>query len=93
MHPSWKIHNMRRRINRARKFPDNTCPSSRHLHIIADQLGSGKPYPMLTEEPEHCAQSMYAVLEALFKARTELQKLKAKPPNTEAKPNREAGSA
>jgi len=35
-------------------------------------------YPMFQEEPEHCATSMLAVLESLFKLRTELQKLKAK---------------
>jgi hypothetical protein len=69
---------MRRRVNRARRFPDNTCPSSRHLHIMADTLASGKPYSMLAEDPEHCAQTMYAVLESLFKARTELQRLKAR---------------
>ena len=81
MHPGWKISNMRRRVSRARKFPANTCPSSRHLHLMADMLASGKPYPMLEEDPEHCAQTMYAVLESLFKTRTELQRLKAKRPN------------
>lgn len=77
MHPSWKIPNLRRRVNRARKFPDNTCPASRHLHIMADRLASGKQYFMFTEEPEHCAMSMYAVLEALWKARTELERLRS----------------
>lgn len=76
---SWNLKNLRRRVDRARKFPDNTCTSSRHLHIMADALASGRGYPMLTDEPKHCAGSIYAVLESLFKARTELAKLKGKP--------------
>lgn len=34
---------------------------------------------MMIDEPEHCAGSIYAVLESLFKTRTELAKLKGKP--------------
>lgn len=63
------LHNLRRRVNRARKFPLNTCPASRHLHIMAEALASGRPYPMFEEEPEHCAQTMLAVLEDLWKLR------------------------
>jgi len=33
-----KLQNLRRRVNRARNFPDNTCPASRHLHLIAEAL-------------------------------------------------------
>jgi len=62
-------------VNRARKFPTNTCPASRHLHLMAEALATGKPYPMLQEEPEHCALTMLAVLESLWKARTKLEKL------------------
>ena len=65
-----RLRNIRRRVIRARNFPVNTCPASRHLHTIADALASGKPYPMLTEEPEHCAETMYAVLESLWKMRS-----------------------
>ncbi len=81
VHPSWKIKNLRRRVNRARKFPTNTCASSRHLHIMADRLAAGKQYFMFTEEPEHCAMSMYAVLESLWKARNEIARLKGEQPN------------
>jgi hypothetical protein len=64
------IRNAQRRVNRARFNQFNwTDPASRHLHIIADALASGGPYPMLTEEPEHCAETMYAVLESLWKLR------------------------
>ena len=43
---------------------------------MADALSMWGGYPMLGEEPEHCALSMYSVLESLWKARTELAKLK-----------------
>jgi hypothetical protein len=33
---------------------------------------------MLTEEPQHCAMSMLAVLESLFKARTRLAEIEAR---------------
>lgn len=72
------IGNMRRRVDRARNFPMNTCPASRHVHIMADRLASGRGYPMLTEEPEHCARSLYAVLESLWKLRTKLARLERK---------------
>lgn len=63
-------------MNRARNFPENTCSSSRHLHLIANQLATGKPCQMLQEEPQHCALTMLAVLESLWKTRTELASLK-----------------
>lgn len=66
---SQRIANLRRRVNRARKFPANTCPASRHLHIMADDLLRYGHCHQIAEEPEHCAESMLAVLEALWKAR------------------------
>lgn len=66
-----RLRNLQRRVDRARNFPTNTCPASRHLHIMADILASGKPYPMFEEEPEHCAETMLAVLESLWKSRTQ----------------------
>lgn len=77
-----RLRNLRRRVANARDFPENTCPASRHLHLMASALATGKNYPMLTEEPTHCAETMLAVLEALWKARTELARLKS--PNAEA---------
>lgn len=61
----------RARANKARRFPTNTCPASRHLHIMADSLTKKGGYQMLTEEPEHCAESIYAVLASLWEARSE----------------------
>ncbi len=60
----------RRRVNRARRFAENTCPASRHLHVMADTLASGQPYAMFEDEPEHCAETMLSVLESLWKLRT-----------------------
>jgi len=71
-HPSNTLHNLKRRVKRARRFPKNTCPASRHLHIIADQLSRGTIPHTLLDEPRHCAISMLSVLEALWKARTQL---------------------
>lgn len=78
MLPEQRLRNMRRRVNRARKFPTNTCGASRHVHMMADALASGKGYRMLEDEPKHCAESLYAVLESLWKARTELAALHEK---------------
>lgn len=75
-HPSNELPALKRRVSRAKRFPTNTCPASRHVHIMALALVKGEAYHMFAEEPEHCAGSMLAVLEALFKARTELAKLR-----------------
>lgn len=66
---------LKRRASRAKRFPDNTCPASRHLHLIAQRLASGKPYPMLVDEPQHCSETMLAVLASLWEARSKLAKL------------------
>lgn len=71
MLPANKLSNLRRRVNRARRTFVNTCPASRHLHLMAECLASGKGYAMLQEEPEHCAGTMLSVLESLWKLRTE----------------------
>ena len=63
--------NARRRVNRARHFMENTCPASRHLHVMADSLANGQPYAMFEDEPEHCAITMLSVLESLWKLRTQ----------------------
>ena len=65
-----RIRNQIQRTERARRSMENTCPASRHLHMIALALAQGKPYPMLSEEPEYCAETMLSVLESLWKLRT-----------------------
>ena len=52
---AWNaIPNLRRRVNRARNFPTNTCPASRHLHLMAEAIAAGREYPM----EQNCAGSM-----------------------------------
>lgn len=75
MHPSWEIKNLKRRIRKARLFPVNTCPSSRHVQMMGEYLPTKKGYPMLQEEPEHCAQSILATVAALYEKRTEAARL------------------
>lgn len=79
-----RLKNLRRRVNRARDFPANTCSASRHLHLIAERLANGER--MLIDEPEHYAETMLAVLESLWKARTEIDRLKG--PNARANARR-----
>ena len=68
------LRNLKRRVERARKFPENTCAASRHVHLLADQLSRGTVPHMMIDEPQHCAESMLSVLESLWKARSELAK-------------------
>lgn len=73
MLPANKLSNLRRRVNRARRFPENTCSASRHLHLVATELLRWEPsWARSAEEREHVAESMLAVLESLWKARTKL---------------------
>jgi hypothetical protein len=43
---------------------------------MAESLAKGEKYTMLDDEPEYCASTMLSVLEALWKARTELARMK-----------------
>lgn len=67
------LTNLKRRVERARRFPTNTCPASRHVHGMALQLARGWT---LQDEPSHAAESMLSVLESLWKARAALARLK-----------------
>lgn len=67
------IGGLLRRIEAARRFPDNTDPCVRHVQIMGETLGAGQPYPMLDEERGHCAISLLAVVAALYEARNALE--------------------
>ena len=68
-----RLRNAQRRVMRARTNDFNwTDPCSRHLHLMADALAAGETYAMLTEEPGFCAETMYAVLESLWKLRAKV---------------------
>jgi len=62
----------RERAIRMRRFPDNTCPASRHVELMADSLMNGGRYIMFDEDPEHCAASLYSVVASLWEARNRL---------------------
>lgn len=70
---------LRRRANKARDFPANTCPASRHLQDMADSLARYGDYPMFEEDPRHCAESIYAVIAALWATRKLLSEFSAHP--------------
>lgn len=63
-------------MNSARDFPTHTCPASRHAAMIAEGL-AGEGYAMLSEEPQHCATTIAAVVESLWKARARVAELEA----------------
>ena len=59
----------RKAAQKARKTFVNTCPASRHVHMMADGLWKRGVYPMFEDEPRHCALGIYSVLHSLWKAR------------------------
>lgn len=73
-----ELRKLVKRANKARNFPTNTCPASRHVQLMGELLAKGKSYPMLTDEPEHCAWSLLGTVASLYEARTELAKAEAK---------------
>ena len=58
-----------KRMKKAKNFPENTCPASRHVEMIATSLINNKKYPMLEQDPEHCGQSMASVVASLWEER------------------------
>lgn len=64
-------------LDKARRFPMNTCPASRHTQMIGESLAREKPCPMLQEEPEHCGGSLLSTVLSLYEARTKIGKLEA----------------
>lgn len=68
---------VRKRADKARDFPTHTDPASRHAYIMADTMVKKRGYPMLAEEPWHCAISIMATVAALWETRAALAKLRA----------------
>lgn len=60
----------------ARDFPRNTCGASRHVAMLAEAILRGEPCPQLSDEPQHCAESMAWTVAALWYARTELERVR-----------------
>lgn len=71
------LRRLKRALRSNSRFPINTCPYSRHVQLMGECLSSGdERYAMFEEEPEHCAISMLATVNALYKARNEIARLK-----------------
>lgn len=72
-----RLQNLRRRVRKVRNFPTDTCPASRHLHMIAEALAAGKPYHGCDwqgwdrEDQRWIAETMLATLESLWTLRRE----------------------
>lgn len=64
-----------KRAKKARDFPHNTCPASRHLFLIGETLAKGRPHPMLREQPEHCAETMLSVVAELWELRANMERI------------------
>lgn len=68
-----RTRELRHAADEARDFPANTCGASRHVDQLARDLLSGNDCPAIfTDEPEYCAESMFATVVALWSARREL---------------------
>jgi hypothetical protein len=73
-----KIYSLDEEIDKmleSRNFPENTCPASRHVQMMAESLAETGNYPMLQEDPKHCAGSIASVVSSLYAARSFLQEL------------------
>ena len=62
-------------MQQAREFPVNTCPASRHVQMIAEELYTMGAYPLLQDDPHHCAESIASVVSSLYQARSFLLSL------------------
>ena len=69
--------NALRRCERARKFPDNTCGASRTVFSMAE-FAVYQPFENRPVITDHLAGCLLATVEALWKARTEIDRLKKK---------------
>lgn len=69
-----------KKCDKARKADGKTvvtCPASRHAQMIAEYVGARKPYPMLQDEPEHCAESILSAVASVYRLRLRVYNLEA----------------
>lgn len=59
---------MIRRMDKARDFPANTCPASRHAQQIAEAMLKGRE----VDTSAHAGESIAATVTALWETRTKL---------------------
>ena len=68
-----------RRAQRARNFPTNTCPASRHVQMMAESLVKRKKVDLQELwDDDHIASSMASVVASLWQARTKIARLEAR---------------
>ncbi len=70
---------LKKRADKARDFPTHTDACSRHAYIMAENMVKKRGYPMLVEEPWHCAISIMATVACLWEARAALAESKRAP--------------
>jgi len=63
-------------MQQACDFPANTCGGSRHAALMAEQLIRRRSYPMMADEPTYCGESIAHTVAALWRARTEIERLR-----------------
>lgn len=80
MLPPNKLSNVKRRAFKAFKkaFPHSTCPASRSLLSFAEIAATIEFSTHILWDKEDVQRTMYSVLESLWKARMELNKLRKK---------------
>ena len=62
-------------MREAENFPDNTCPASRHVRLMAEELANDGEYHMIQEDPEHVAGSLASVVASLYETRSFLRSI------------------
>ena len=75
MTPNTPMVNPVKQMQQYRDFPNNTCPASRHVQMIAEGLYTTGAYPLLQDDPQHCASSIASVVSGLYQARSFLLSL------------------
>jgi hypothetical protein len=74
------IRAARKKVHDARRADGKTivtCPASRHAQMIGEYLGTRRPYAMLQEEPEHCAESILSTVASVYRLRLRVYNLEA----------------
>ena len=72
---SFSLESEIKRMIDSRRFMENTCPASRHVQLMAEELASDGKYYMLEEDPGHCAGSLASVVSSLYQTRSFLKSL------------------
>lgn len=69
------VKNLILKMQKAKNFPDNTCPASRHVQLMAEELAKNGEYHMIQEDPKHVAGSLASVVASLYETRDFLRSI------------------